>query len=244
VRRAIAHAIDRRQLNELVKLGTAEVLRGGPIPPHHWAHPGLKIYQPTAEPEKARELLGQAGYGPDQPKGRLELSLKVGSGFEYQVTAAELIKQQLKQVGVDVSVHALENTAFFADLSQSAFELSLVGWATLVDPHEYLHPIFHSQGRFNQQNFADEEVDRLLDEAGRTLDREQRKNLYAQATRRIVESAPMAFLYVNEHTSALRRGVHGYEPHPTTTTRALRSTALTKEESAQGPKAKPDQPGQ
>jgi len=218
VRRAIAWAVDRERLNQLVKFGRATVLTGGPIPPNHWAHSDLDVYT-KVDRDKARRLLADAGY----PDG-FSATLKVGSAFNYQVKAAQVIKQQLADIDIDVAVEALESGVFFEDLNAGEFDMTFVGWVGFVDPDQFTWNLFHSEGKYNQQGYADARVDRLLVKGRRTLDRPERKKIYADVLRRVVREAPMVFCYVNPQISARRQRVHGFVVHPTATTIFLRDT--------------------
>ena len=62
------------------------------------------------------------------------------------------------------------------------------------------------------------EVDALLEEGRVTLDETQRKEIYKEAQKLIAEDAPMAFLYMNSFTVAMRDDVKGYTVHPTAAT--------------------------
>ncbi len=221
LRRAVAYGVDRAQLNQLVKFGKATELYGGHIPPNHWAHADFELFK-DKNPGDARFLFSASRV--EEP---LAVELIVDSGVAYQGRAAEVIKQQLKPVGFDVTIRGLESSVFFDRLGRGDFEMTVVGWMGFVDPDQWTWNLFHSRGKYNQQGYANAEVDRLLDEAKRTLDRERRKTLYAEAQRLIAEEAPMVFLYLNDQASAWRDTVHGYHVHPTATTRALMDTWIT-----------------
>lgn len=216
VRQAIAWAVDRAQLNRIVKFGRADVLEGGHIPAHHWAYLPQTIYG-KRELAKARQLLAEAGL-----TDALQLSLTVGADFPYQVQAAEIVKQQLLDAGIEVKLQMLESGVFFDDLGAGDFDMTLVGWVGFVDPDQWMWDLFHSRGRFNQQGYANREVDDLLDQGRSTLDRDRRRELYQQAQRIVAKEAPMVFLYLNPQVSAMRRRVRGFKVHPTASTLSLR----------------------
>lgn len=216
VRKAIAHAVDREALARMVKFGHAQPLTGGHIPPNHPAHLDEALF-PEPNPGRARALLEEAGYSDG-----FEISLLVGSDFDYQVNAAQVLRQQLAEVGIRVSVQALETGVFFSRLGDGDFEMTVVGWLGFVDADEWTFDLFHSSGAFNQQNFSDPGVDRLL-ERGRALpDGEERWKIYREAQRRTATLAPMVFLYLNDRAAAFADGLTGFDVHPTLTTLSLR----------------------
>jgi len=219
VRQAIAWAVNRDTLNQMVKFGKASVLTGGPIPPGHWADDELKVY-PAQDLEKARELLSQTDYADG-----FNTTLIVLSNPD-QLNAAQVIKAQLAQIGIDVEIRSLESSVYFENLGSGNFEMTVIGWVGFVDPDEYLFNIFHTDGIWNQQQYSNPEVDALLEEGRTTLDQEKRKEIYREAQRIIAEDAPMVFLYVNPQASAMQENVRGFDVNPTVTTISLAETWL------------------
>ena len=223
VRQAISWAIDRQEINDVVKFGEATVLENGPISPGHWAHDETAIY-PNQDLERAQELLNQAGYADG-----FSISLKVNSTSGEQVDAAQIIRQQLQEVNINVNVETQESSIFFDGLGNQDFEMSVVGWVGFVDPDEFLYNIFHTGEVWNQQGYSNPEVDALLEEGRRVVDEAERKAIYAEAQQLIAEDAPMVFLYANAQTSAMNEKVRGFDVHPTVTTLSLRDTWLAAE---------------
>jgi peptide/nickel transport system substrate-binding protein len=221
VRQAIAHAIDRDAINNFVKFGQAAVLKGGPIPEGHWAHYEGSVY-PQRDLEKAKQLLEDAGYGDGFP-----VTLKV-SPNENQVNAAQVIKQQLAEVGINVNVLSQERSVFFEALGKKDFEMTVVGWVGFVDPDEFLYNLFGTGRVWNQQAYSNPEVDELLQKGRTVMDQEERKAIYDQAQQIIAEESPIAVLYANPQTSALVDGVYGFDVNPTVSTISLQNTWLDK----------------
>lgn len=220
VRQAIAWALDRSALNNAVKYGRATELTAGVIPSHHWAYADFTLY-PNRDIDKAKALLADAGLADG-----FDVTLKVGADFPYQVQAAGIVKQMLKDANIRVDLQRLESTMFFADLGEGNFQMTLVGWVGFVDPDEWLYAIYHSDGKYNQQGYSNSEVDRLLEQGRAVGDREQRKAIYAEAQKLITADAPTVYLYLNDQTSAYRDHVQGYNVHATASTISLRSTAI------------------
>jgi peptide/nickel transport system substrate-binding protein len=221
VRQAIAWAIDREALNTVIKFGQATVLKNGPIPPGHWAQSEDEIY-PKRDLDKAEALLKEAGY-----ENGFSVTLKV-SPNQPQVDAAQVIKQQLKEVGIEVEVLSQEKSVFFEALGKKDFEMTVVGWVGFVDPDEFLYNIFHTDGLYNQQSYSNEKVDELLEKGRKTIDQNERIKIYNEAQTLIAEDAPMVFLYANPQTSAMVEGVNGFDVNPTVSTTSLEDTWLAK----------------
>ncbi len=221
VRQAISYGINREELNQIVKFGQATPLSGGPIPPGHWAYADLGIHE-ERNIEKAQSLLEEAGYGDGFTISLITLP------NEIAVNAAQVVKQQLADLNITVEVNSIESSVYFERLGSDDFELTIIGWVGFVDPDEFLYNIFTSDGVWNQHAYSNEEVDALLEEGRITLDREERKEIYDEAQKLIVEDAPMAFLYVNQQISAYQDYVKGFDVNATVTTKSLKNTWLDK----------------
>src|SRR5690606_13120226 len=135
-----------------------------------------------------------------------------------------LIRQMLASIGIEATVNRVPAGNFFARLGSTEFDMTVVGWGGLTDPDERLYAIFHSQGAYNQQNYHNEQVNELLEQARRVADTQQRGDLYREVQRLIALDAPVVFLYLNEQLSGYRDNVHGFNVHPNGTTILLRET--------------------
>ncbi len=219
VRQAIAWGIDRQELINMVKFGMATRLADGPIPPGHWAHNSEQVY-PERDVEKAKKLLAEAGY-PDGFKTEMIVLPK-----ENNKNAAQVIKQQMKDLGIEVNIRSLESSVYFNKLGNKEFEMTQIGWVGFVDPDEFLYNIFHTGEKWNQQGYSNKQVDKLLEKGRTTIDQEKRKKIYTEAQTIIAEDSPLVFLYVNEQISALWDKVKGFDVNPTVSTISLEETWL------------------
>ncbi|AGF73122.1 ABC transporter substrate-binding protein [Corynebacterium halotolerans] len=102
VRQAVAHAVDRTAVNEVVWEGLATDTGGAPVPPTDPWFTGHNYY--PHDPGRARELLAEAGYGEGN---RPEVTISVPS-LPYAQNISELVYSQLSEVGFDVELTTVE----------------------------------------------------------------------------------------------------------------------------------------
>jgi peptide/nickel transport system substrate-binding protein len=78
------------------------------------------------------------------------------------------------------------------------------------------YPWFSTKGSWNARmwHFSSPKVDALLEEARRTADPEQQRNLYRQFQKEIVEQAPGVIAYVTNVATAYRTDVKNYKTNP------------------------------
>lgn len=102
VRQAVAYAVDRHAVNDVVWEGLATDTGGAPVPPTDPWFTGEDFY--PHDPDRARELLREAGYSADDPPAA---TISVPS-LPYAQNISELVYSQLREVGFDVELTTVE----------------------------------------------------------------------------------------------------------------------------------------
>lgn len=205
VRQAIATAIDRKVMTDTILFGYGTPLDGGIIPKWHWAYANLHIY-PKPDIAKAKQLLADAGY----PNG-FPLTISAGSNYSAQVQAAEMLKDQLKQIGIQVTPSPQEwGTYIDTVVTKKDFDAAIIGWIGAIDPDDWFYGRFHTGEQWNTSGYSNPEVDKLLEQGRTTTDQAMRKPLYNQAEQIIVTESPFVFFYLYDQYEALRDSVKGY----------------------------------
>ncbi len=184
VRDAISLAIDR---NRLIKLGYNDWIApgtGGPfLPGSYFALPedrlkaitGHDYSDPEANKERARQILADAGYEP----GELQATL-VYAPF-YGVYAPTVL-EDLNDVGISVESGETETGNYYTRMNAGDFDLGgHAGWIGGFDPDFILYEYFYSGSGRNYGQYANPELDRLIDAQSIELDPEQRRELAWQA---------------------------------------------------------------
>jgi peptide/nickel transport system substrate-binding protein len=223
VRRAIAYAIDRATIIH-TKLRDRAVAATGMLPTFHWAYDG-DVPRYDFDPAKAKQLLDQAGYPDpdgDGPRPRFTLIYKTASN-KLRVAIATVIADMLRKVGIGVDLRVYEFATLFADLKKGNFQVSLMEIPQIAEPDLYIH--FFSSGRIptrrnldagaNRARYRNPEVDRLIVDGRRTLDRGGRKRVYAQIQRIVARDVPVVSLWHEDNVVAMRKNVRGFVMLPT-----------------------------
>jgi len=215
VRRAIAHAIDRKEIVEHKFRGHA-TLATGMLPPSHWMYEeDVRTY--PYDPKRARQLLDEAGHPkPDGGGPRMQLTFKV-SAQKFRKSIAQLIGHQLGRVGIDVTVRSYEWGTFFHDVKSGNFELTSLQWVS-VRPSMYRW-IFHSDNipsadkrsaGGNRGAYRNPELDTLLDKAETTTDEAKRNEIFSRVQTILARDLPYVSLWHEHNVAILKRGVEGY----------------------------------
>jgi peptide/nickel transport system substrate-binding protein len=221
VRKALAHAVNKKDIIAGVLLGYGTPCTG-PFPPESWAYnPDVK--DPEYNPDKAIKLLRESGWekgknGLLEKNGKpFEFTVLVNQGNEARMKTAQIIKENLKNIGIKVNIKVLEWQAMLHEfIDKKRFEAIIMGWALSRDPD--LYDIWHSsktkEGEFNFITYKNEEVDRLLLEGRRIFDFEKRKEIYHRIHEILSEEQPYTFLYVPDALPVLHKRFKGVEKAP------------------------------
>jgi peptide/nickel transport system substrate-binding protein len=194
IRQAIAYAIDVAPIVHYLWRDTVRPT-ASVIPAQHWAYDSnLRPY--PHDPQKARELLAQAGYSDGH---RLHLLIKT-STEETSRLIAVILQQQLHDVGIDLEVHTFEFATFYSDVVKGAFQIYTLRWVggSNQDP-EIFEYIFDSKSfaprRGNRSYYSNPQVDAWIEQARTELDQEKRKQIYARIQEQLLTDLPSLNLF-------------------------------------------------
>jgi peptide/nickel transport system substrate-binding protein len=221
VRQAIAYAIDKQEIVDVVLFGLGTVATG-PYVPHTWPYnPNVKKYD--YNPEKAKELLKEAGWtmGSDgileKDGRRFEFTIFTNIGNSLRMNTATIIQWRLAQIGIKVHIRVLEWSTFINEfIDKRRFEAVILGWSIGLDPDQY--DIWYSgktkQKEFNFVSYSNPEVDALLEKGRGTFDIKERKKAYDRLQEILADDLPYIFLYVPDATVVVSGRFRGIKPSP------------------------------
>jgi peptide/nickel transport system substrate-binding protein len=222
VRQALSHAIDKQELVDGVLLGLGQIATG-PYKPDTWPHnPNVRTY--AHDPARARALLAEAGWRDENGDGILEkdgkpfsFTIVTNQGNDQRTKSGEIIQRRFREVGIDVKLRVIEWASFLKEfIDPGNFDAMILGWNIPPDPDGY--NVWHSSktgpGELNFVHFQNAEVDQLLENGRRTLDRQQRKKIYDRFQEILAEEQPYTFLYVPDALPAVASRVRGIKPAP------------------------------
>lgn len=206
VREAINYGFDRRKMMRYLRNNVGEPGVYGFIPRGLPGAAEVPIYE--YNPDRARQLLTEAGY----PGGNGLAKLKLSTTSNY-LDLCKYIQQQLGLIGIDVQVDVNPPAALREQMAQGKVDWFRGSWvADYPDAENYLS-LFYSPNRApagpNYTRFHNTKVDRLYTEARRCTDQEQRVELYREIDRLVMEEAPLLVLYYDQILHFTHKNVTG-----------------------------------
>jgi peptide/nickel transport system substrate-binding protein len=188
LRQVVSAAIDRESLHRVAYLGQGTIAQGPISPATAWAYEAIPGWGEKANPELARKLLQDAG----QPDG-FEFEIDVDSTSKIDLQRAELVEQQLKQVGVRLKIFQYKGAVGAERRSSGTYVSRVGGWSGRPDPHTTLFPHYTTGGANNWGKYSNKEVDDLLTRANVESDQPKRKQLYTEASKILASTVAEVF---------------------------------------------------
>jgi peptide/nickel transport system substrate-binding protein len=124
------------------------------------------------------------------------------------------LKEQLAQVGINLELQTVTDAQNRQSAQEHAFTASWSQWQGRSDPDPMLYPVFHTGDPLNWTQYSNPDVDRWLEQARASANREERKQLYSQVVRQVVDDAPEFVLAFIPYLSASSKQVQGVVLRP------------------------------
>lgn len=210
LRRALNYAIDRKVIIDTV-LGGAYRPAKGVIPS------GLPGYSKqmrgySYDPEKARELLEEAGHPEGEGLAPLVISFNKDEGHRMVV---ESIARQLVDFGIEVQAQEMDWDYYKKQLGKSVLACARIGWkADYPDADSFLYQLYHGSkiGISNYCSYRNPQVDKVLNASrAETKSIQERAKLLGRAEEIIVDDAPMLWLFQKQAAKLVGLKVNNLE---------------------------------
>lgn len=196
VREAINYAINKQDLLDGATNGIGAVANS----PLNALHLGYNDSIPFNEydPDKAKAKMAEAGY----PDG-FSCELMVNSNNAISMKIAQIMQNELAEIGINMTVNQLEKATWSDNLDKSNFEIAL-GTLNWADSNNMVTYLYHSEGTFNWDHvYADPEMDQMILQASQSLDTDERVELYKKIVEKGHEDLPIiCLLFPNEIVGA------------------------------------------
>lgn len=206
VRRAFQMTLDRAAMVNSVFNNWHEPACSGVSPASPYATAESNACPPH-DPAAARALLTEAGY---TLPVRVQLSVATSPDSQRY---AQAVQASARDGGFAVEVLPVEYSTLLDVQARGAFDAVLLGWSGRVDPDANLAAFLATGAGRNYSGYSNPEMDRLLTEAARTNDQDERARLYGAVSTLVHQDVPILYGYrlhnLTAHTADVA-GVRAY----------------------------------
>ncbi|KIX12169.1 peptide-binding protein [Dethiosulfatarculus sandiegensis] len=222
VRRALTHAINKKEIIKGVLLGMGQPAVSPYKPGTYWYNPNVSKYK--YNPKKALQLLAEAGWKDTDNDGILdkngqpfEFTIITNQGNPYRANSGIIIQQRLAAIGIKVQIRVIEWASFIKEfIDKGRFEATILAWTITPDPD--LYDVWHSEnakpGGLNFVSYKCPELDELLTRGRLTFDQAERKAIYDKAQEILARDQPYTFLYDTYALPIVNSRFYNIHPEP------------------------------
>lgn len=206
VREAFKFCMDRNTMQAQVLQHNGVVGNDHPVAPisPFWADLPLRPY----DPERAGALLAKGGYA----KG-LKVDLLTSTVRPGMEEMANAFKEMAKPAGIIIRVVRVPAQAYWSDYAGHVpFHTGNWGFRPSID--ETFMVAYHSAAKSNESNWRNPALDKLIDQARGERQDEQRKQLYGEAQKLLMEEGAVIIPYFKPTALAMRTTIRNFTPHP------------------------------
>ena len=184
-RQALASVLDKPSIVQAATQGAGAPLWGD-IVPASWAYDANSVVKYPLDVNKAKSLMQQAGWtiGSDgvatrpNPTGsgtqKFVGKIRVRAGKPDRLKAAEIISDQVKQIGMQLTPEPTDFKVFYPPIQKGQFDVFIAGFSLTLEPDDYstahssqLQPEHH-EGQ-NWTGYSNPQLDSLIDQERATV---------------------------------------------------------------------------
>lgn len=210
VRKALAYAVDRNELNKKVYSGERAPLYSM-VPNKMWSHKAVfkKKYGEGQNIEKAKKKLSEAGYS---ESNKLEITLWYTPKHygDLESDLASNLEKQLEETGIfKVKPKSLTWKKYIGNMSAGNFNIHLLGWyPDYFDPDDYLAPFLTPKGATTFSSYYNNsKMTELINEEKSIVDQEKRTQKFEEIQDLLAEDAPYIPLVQGKQFAAFQSSV-------------------------------------
>ena len=210
VRQALCYAVDKQEIIDLAFDGYGSPIGSSMYPAFgKYFDDSLTNYY-TKDVEKAKALLAEAGY-----PGGFDMTITVPSNYKPHMDTAEVLVQQLAQIGVNAAIEPIEWESWVSDVYVGRqFQSTVVGVDASNMTARALLERFTSDYGKNFINYNNAEYDALFRQTLTAYDDAEQTALYKQMLANLTENAANAYIQDLADLVAVRKGVEGVTFYP------------------------------
>lgn len=213
VREAMAWGFDYETARTEIAPGSLPA--HGPLSPAFGAH-NDEIVQPTYDPEKARQILADAGYS----EGEVSVVNTYVKDYALEEKMGLLFQSNMADIGIDVELNPQTwgtMTELASDVEKTPHVSQVFYGPVYPSPDAYFYNQYHSEAAstwMSMEHLEDDEVDAMIDEARATVDPDARNEIYADLQDHLANRYPDLFIFVQAKKHAFAEDVKGYTFRP------------------------------
>jgi peptide/nickel transport system substrate-binding protein len=206
VRRALTMLIDRQRMIDTIMYGSGMMTSGPFYPTNAQYDPSVQPW--PYDPEGAKALLREAGFQDRNGDGVLESAAGEPFRFKFTYLGAQqlhtqivlFVKDSFARAGIVVEPNPTDWSILLDSMDKRTYDAVTLAWTTSVesDLYQIMHSSQIKDNGDNNTSYSSPELDKVLEEARRTVDEKKRMPLWRRAHAIVHEDEPYTFLWARK----------------------------------------------
>ena len=154
--------------------------------------------------EKAKEWLEKSGVDP------AEIKFSIICSDDTKKRAGEVVQANLKEIGIECTLESMDLATYLSATAEGDFVAAIGGYG-MGDTISYFNGVFHSKSinASNKSRLNNPEIDALIDQASKTIDKEEREALTTRCAAMLNQICSQAPLYQTISLRAFNADLEG-----------------------------------
>lgn len=223
VRQALVYGVDRHGFVESFFGADGAFVANTPISPVSWAYPDSGLNEYKYNPEKAAELLDEAGWLLESDGWRykdgqkFEFNWKTYQEAAWSVQFPALAKENWAQLGVDVEIELMDfnslGTLIQDPANKDEWDMYVMAWSLTTDPDmASTYSIKNAPPGNNRGYYHNEKLEELMEKGVLELDQNKRKEIYQEIAIEFNEDLPYIFVYMRTNPWIVNNRIKNFNP--------------------------------
>ena len=206
LRQAIQACIDHEKVLQIAYRGKGVAAEDHHVAPIHPEYFQLAPLKPDIE--KAKALLKEAGH-----EGGIDLSIDCNADQKWEVDAVQAMVEMWKQAGINININVMPGAKYWETWDKTGF--GMTGWTHRPLGVMVLNLGYRGGVPWNESNYNNPEFDAALDDAGATLDVNERRKKMEKVQAILQGDAVISQPLWRSVFTAGSKKVHNFQMHPT-----------------------------
>lgn len=199
VRQAVAYALNRELIVQQLLKGQGEVIDGSVPSDNPYYNKNIKLY--SYDPDKAKALLQESGWDTKQA-----LRFLVPSGNKIREQAADILVQNLKDVGFKVDVQKYDFGTLIQKVQNGEYDLTIFNRDYYIEPSNYFS-LFKSDNANNFIYYNNPKADELIVKGAAEPDSAKRHQIYDELQQILHDDLPTLSIYSEKRIQAVSKDI-------------------------------------
>lgn len=209
IRQAVSYALRREDVRDTAFAGGGTIMFGTPFTAAQLGYSEEYANYFEYNPEKAKEMLAEAGYS-----NGIEFKLLTSSTYAFFEQSAIAVQASLKEAGINVTLEAPDWATYNSRLRSGEYDCLINGYLANVADPDWISALYANGANYNTGHFYNKRFEELLVAGRASSSNEERQAIYEECQQILIEESPHCYILWRPQAFAYGKRVRGFQNMP------------------------------